>query len=90
MRRPRVLRHTERKWSELGDIIPQLYKLAYTRYRDEGDDMRSLLSEYRDTDDKYYDRVTVTAFRTGKQISSVSLQHMRAHATMSTMPHATR
>ena len=44
------------KMSELGDIIPQLYKLAYTRYRDEGDDMRSLLSEYRDTDDKYYDR----------------------------------
>ena len=44
------------KMSELGDIIPQLYKLAYTRYRDEGDDMRSLLSEYRDTDDEYYDR----------------------------------
>ena len=44
------------KMSELGDIIPQLYKLAYTRYRDEGDDMRTLLSEYRDTDDEYYDR----------------------------------
>ena len=44
------------KMSELGDIMPQLYKLAYTRYRDEGDDMRSLLSEYRDTADEYYDR----------------------------------
>ena len=44
------------KMSELGDIIPQLYKLAYTRYRDEGDDMRSLFSEYRDTDDEYYGR----------------------------------
>ncbi len=44
------------KMSELGDIIPQLYKLAYTRYRDEGDDMRSLLSDYRSTDNEYYDR----------------------------------
>lgn len=44
------------KMSELGDILPELYKLAYSKYLDEGSEMRSLLSAYRDADDEYYSR----------------------------------
>ena len=44
------------KMSELGDILPELYKLAYSKYLDEGSEMRSLLSAYRDADDENYSR----------------------------------